>query len=191
MKQRRRSSTRRRVQRPSADVIFAATERFAAQTRAAATAAIERERLVVAFGKGRADVAKLLAAWYRGAERRAAVPYASPAHWDMATLRRVDRRDRPRQVHVCDREGCSCSGGWLFDPYEVGALIRGASREVATEVQDLVREIEGYARDPARLRRASGATERISTSSERRSRRGASRSWPRAFANNRTSTVDN
>ena len=38
-------------------------------------------------------------------------------------------------------------------PYEVGALIRGASREVATEVQDLVREIEGYARDPARLRR--------------------------------------
>ena len=37
--------------------------------------------------------------------------------------------------------------------YEVGALIRGASREVATEVQDLVREIEGYARDPARLRR--------------------------------------
>ena len=71
----------------------------------------------------------------------------------MATLRRVDRRDRPRQVHACDREGCSCSGGWLFDPYEVGALIRGASREVATEVQDLVREIEGYARDPARLRR--------------------------------------
>ena len=134
-------------------MIFAATERFAAQTRAAATAAIERERLVVAFGKGRADVAKLLAAWYRGAERRAAVPYASPAHWDMATLRRVDRRDRPRQVHVCDREGCSCSGGWLFDPYEVGALIRGASREVATEVQDLVREIEGYARDPARPRR--------------------------------------
>ena len=105
------------------------------------------------FGKGRADVAKLVAAWYRGAERRAAVPFASPAHWDMATLRRVDRRDRPRQVHVCDREGCSCSGGWLFDPYEVGALIRGASREVATEVQDLVREIEGYARDPARLRR--------------------------------------
>ena len=135
------------------EVIFAATERFAAQTRAAATAVIERERLVVAFGKGRADVAKLVAAWYRGAERRAAVPYASPAHWDMATLRRVDRRDRPRQVHVCDREGCSCSGGWLFDPYEVGALIRGASREVATEVQDLVREIEGYARDPARLRR--------------------------------------
>ena len=32
-------------------------------------------------------------------------------------------------------------------------FIRGASREVATEVQDLVREIEGYARDPARLRR--------------------------------------
>ena len=44
-------------------------------------------------------------------------------------------------------------GGDVFDPYEVGALIRGASREVATEVQDLVREIEGYAREPARLRR--------------------------------------
>ena len=37
--------------------------------------------------------------------------------------------------------------GWLE------RIIRGASREVATEVQDLVREIEGYARDPARLRR--------------------------------------
>ena len=55
-------------------------------------------------------------------------------------------------VHVCDREGCPPSGGWLFDPCAVGALIRGAGREVATEVQDLVREIED-ARDPARLRR--------------------------------------
>ena len=53
-----------------------------------------------------------------------------------------------------ENEGTATQTGGETPGAAVAAtVIRGAGREVATEVQDLVREIEGYARDPARLRR--------------------------------------
>ena len=129
------------------------TEVYMKHARNAATARIEAAALAVALG-GRPAAAKPATAWYGDALRRAealrhAVPYSIPKTWTLELLRATSRFSWPLVVHVCDTEGCSCPGGWLYRsmPWgdEIGANIKGDELALVEEALDMRRRLKSVA----------------------------------------------
>ena len=147
------------------------TEVYAKHARNAATARIEAAALAVALG-GRPAAAKPATAWYGDAVRRAealrdAVPYSIPKTWTLELLRATSRFSWPLVVHVCDTEGCSCPGGWLYRsmPWgdEIGANIKGDELALVEEALDTRRRLKSVAAgsDEAAALRASLKAARV------------------------------